>query len=71
MKKIGLSTEEAAASRELHGSNGLTELPRDGFWKKLADNFGDPMIKILCVALAINVVFAFLRGGNDGIIILE
>lgn len=29
-------------------------------WDKLKGNFADPIIKILCVALIINVIFAFL-----------
>lgn len=58
MEKVGLSTKEAQISREQHGSNSLTEVKRDSFFSKLKDNFGDPMIKILCVALIINVIFA-------------
>ncbi len=60
MEKVGLSTKEAQISREQHGSNSLTEVKRDSFFSKLKDNFGDPMIKILCVALIINVIFAFM-----------
>lgn len=60
MEKYGLSAEEAAASREKYGSNALTEIKKDGFIKKLLKNFGDPMIRILCVALLINIVFAAL-----------
>jgi len=59
MRKFGLSTAEAAASKEKHGDNRLTELEKEGFWSKFKDNLGDPMIKILCVALVINVVFVF------------
>ncbi len=60
MHKVGLSSEEAELSRAEHGSNALTEVEKGSFLSKLKDNFGDPMIKILCVALIINVVFAFL-----------
>ncbi len=60
MKKQGLTTAEAEASKQKYGSNAITEHESDGFWKKLRDNFGDPMIKILCVALVINIIFTFL-----------
>lgn len=58
MKKFGLNDEQVKQSREKFGSNRLTELKTESFWQKLLANFGDPMIKILCVALAISVVFA-------------
>lgn len=60
MKKIGLTDAQVEESRLAHGSNALTERATEGFWSKLWGNFGDPMIKILCVALLINVVFAIL-----------
>jgi calcium-translocating P-type ATPase len=56
MKIFGLNDAEMSASKEKYGTNRLTEQETEGFWAKLKDNFGDPMIKILCVALAINVV---------------
>ncbi|MDE6666921.1 MAG: calcium-translocating P-type ATPase, PMCA-type [Clostridia bacterium] len=60
MKKFGLNDSEVEQSREKFGKNQLTEQKREGFWRKLLGNFNDPMIKILCVALIINVVFAIL-----------
>ena len=60
MKIQGLTDEEVRASRERHGTNGITEQKGEGFWEKLKGSFDDPIIKILCVALAINVVFAIL-----------
>ena len=56
MNKFGLTDAEVASSKAQHGTNRLTEQESEGFWGKLKDNFGDPMIKILCVALFINVV---------------
>ncbi len=56
----GLTDEQVRTSREQHGDNHLTEQATESFWEKLRGNFGDPMIKILCVALIINVIFAFL-----------
>ena len=60
MQTRGLSDEQVRASREKYGDNHLTEQASESFWDKLKGNFGDPMIKILCVALLINVVFAVL-----------
>lgn len=58
MNYKGLTEQEVLKSRELHGSNKLTEIKGETFWKKLMKNFKDPMIEILLVALVINVVIA-------------
>ena len=60
MKTYGLNDEQVRASREKYGDNRMTEQKTEGFWSKLKGNFGDPMIKILCVALIINVIFTIL-----------
>ncbi len=60
MKKIGLTNDEVIESRKKYGDNRLSEVQTESFWDKLKGNFSDPMIRILCVALIINVVFAFL-----------
>ena len=60
MKNYGLSSEQVRESKAKHGDNNLTEQEKEGFWSKFKDNLGDPMIKILCVALFINVVFVIL-----------
>ena len=59
MKK-GLTKEQVLKSRQEHGDNRLSEVKSEGFWEKLLSNFGDPMIKILCIALIINIIFAIL-----------
>jgi len=53
----GLSEEEVIASRNQFGVNQLTSKKRAGFWSSFAHSFGDPMIKILLAALAINIIF--------------
>ncbi|MDR2380310.1 MAG: calcium-translocating P-type ATPase, PMCA-type [Bifidobacteriaceae bacterium] len=55
----GLSGVQVAESLKEHGDNALTEHDKPGFWSKFIGNLSDPMIKILIVALAINVVFTF------------
>ena len=62
MQKItGLTEDEVQRSREKYGDNSLTEQERESFFQKLIGNFGDPMIKILCVALLLNVIFVLLH----------
>ncbi len=56
MNKTGLTRQQVEESRRQHGSNKLTELPPDPLWKKILEGFKDPMIMILLVALAIQVV---------------
>ena len=54
-----LTEEEVRDSRRLHGDNRLTRRPRTGFARQFLSNFGDPIIKILLSALAVNVIFLF------------
>ena len=61
MKTFGLTDEQVAQSKEKYGDNRLTEQARETFWQKLLENFGDPMIKILLVALVLNVIFWLLH----------
>ena len=56
MQSSGLTDTQAAQSKEKFGDNRLTEVERESFFDKLKENFGDPMIKILLVALAINTL---------------
>ncbi|MBQ4396405.1 MAG: calcium-translocating P-type ATPase, PMCA-type [Clostridia bacterium] len=60
MKIKGLTDAEVAASKAKYGDNSMTEQPGETFWQKLLGNFGDPMIKILCFALIVNVVLVVL-----------
>ena len=55
----GLTEEQVLASRRLHGANVLTKRKRKGFFRQYLSSFGDPIIKILLAALAINVLFLF------------
>lgn len=52
----GLIQQEVELSRKLYGSNQLTRHHSNSFIKKLLESFGDPIIKILLVALAINIL---------------
>ncbi|MCL2578076.1 MAG: calcium-translocating P-type ATPase, PMCA-type [Defluviitaleaceae bacterium] len=55
----GLSTREAADSAAMHGNNGLTKKARVGFLKRYLSSFGDPIIRILLVALGVNLLLLF------------
>lgn len=64
MEKYGLSSQEVLASSRLHGKNVLPQPPRQSFLSKLWENLQDPMIRILLVALLINVAFVY-TGHSD------
>ncbi len=53
----GLSRDEVAASRARHGENALAKEKTKGFFRKFLENLNDPIIKILIIALVIEVVF--------------
>lgn len=60
MKFTGLSTKQVEESRQKYGANTLTQIPPEPLWKKILEGFKDPMIMILLVALAVQVVLFFL-----------
>lgn len=53
----GLNKEEVYESKEKYGSNQLSRAKKEGFFKLLISTLGDPIIKILLIALAIKTVF--------------
>ena len=55
----GLSEEEVIISRKKYGTNKITDKKQDGFFRLLLESLGDPIIKILLIALAVKVVFLF------------
>ena len=57
LKKIrGLSEKEVLQARQAHGDNNLARRIKHSFFKEFVRNFGDPIIKILLIALAVNIV---------------
>jgi len=56
----GLTDEEVVKSKRDNGTNGLPPPKIESFWEKLFENFEDPLIRILLVALVITWVLAFL-----------
>lgn len=59
MENIGLTSEEAQASREKYGDNIIKEYKRKSFLKCFISNLTDPIIKVLIIALFINIIFMF------------
>ena len=60
MKKqeiVGLTEKEVVENRSKYGSNTITTRKQDSFLKLLLESLGDPIIKILLVALGIKVIF--------------
>ena len=54
----GLSSQQVEESRKKYGLNILTPPPKPSLWIKFFENFKDPMIRILLVALALSVGIA-------------
>ncbi len=52
----GLTEQDVHASRQQHGDNALTRITKHSFLRDFLMNFGDPIIKILLVALVANIV---------------
>ena len=64
MQKYGLNSQQVQRSQVLHGRNILPQPQQQSFLKKLGENLRDPMIKILLVALLINMLFAYSGQGD-------
>lgn len=56
----GLTQAEVKESAERNGKNFLTPRERRTFWKTYWENYDDPIIIVLLIALGINVAFAFI-----------
>ena len=55
----GLTAAEVAESRKKHGENKLEGEKRASFLKSFVSNFSDPIIRVLIIALFINIIFMF------------
>ncbi len=53
----GLTTKEVIESKKKYGNNTIASKKPDGFLKLLIESLGDPIIKILIIALGIKIVF--------------
>ena len=55
----GLSSKEVIESRKKYGTNQIKSKEKNSFFRLLLEAFGDPIIKILLIALAIKTIFLF------------
>lgn len=58
-QKSGLTHAEVEAARRLHGRNVLRQQKRVGFLRHFLSNLGDPVIKVLLLALGLNLLLLF------------
>ena len=54
---IGLTEQEVKKNRELYGTNIIDEENSNSFFKLLLETLGDPIIRILLIALGIKTIF--------------
>ena len=59
MNTNGLSNIEVLESRRKYGNNEITNKKKKTFLKEFIETLGDPIIKILLIALVIKTVFLF------------
>ncbi len=55
----GLSAAEVLEARKKYGENKLTKRKRRSIARQFLENLGDPVIKVLLFALAVNLLFLF------------
>ena len=55
----GLSEREAEASRRQNGRNVFSKSAKKGFWRVFFSNLGDPVIKVLLIALGLHLLLLF------------
>ena len=56
---VGLNEEQIARSKQLYGTNILAKEKTKGIVRRFIDNLSDPIIRILLIALGIQVVLTF------------
>lgn len=59
INRKGLSKNEVIESRKKYGTNEITSKKQKSFLRQFIETLGDPIIKILLIALAIKTVFLF------------
>ena len=57
MNTTGLSDKEVLESRKKYGSNSITKITPPTIFQLFIESLGDPIIKILLIALAIKIIF--------------
>jgi len=57
--KTGLTEEQVIKSRKEYGDNKISSTKKESFLRLFIETLGDPIIKILLIALAIKTIFLF------------
>ena len=55
----GLSNKQVIENRKKYGTNNITKIQKESAFKLFLETLGDPIIKILIIALAIKTIFLF------------
>ncbi len=55
----GLTNNEVLKQRKKYGTNSITKIKKNSFFKLFLESLADPIIRILLIALAIKVLFLF------------
>ncbi|MBO5306125.1 MAG: calcium-translocating P-type ATPase, PMCA-type, partial [Clostridia bacterium] len=58
-KHSGLSESEVLLQRQKYGSNQMTPPQKKGFFSHFFSNMNDPVIRVLLIALGVNLIFVF------------
>ncbi len=58
-KGSGLTPSQVLKNRKLYGTNALTQKKKKTFLRQFFAAFNDPIIKILLIALALNIIISF------------
>ncbi len=59
MDKKGLTKDEVLINRKEYGDNSIGEYKKNSFIKLVINSLGDPIIRILLIALAVKTIFLF------------
>jgi len=55
----GLSADQVKKSLETHGDNSLSKEKNKSFFKRFLENLSDPIIRILLIALGLQLLLSF------------
>ena len=55
----GLNADQAAQSRARYGSNAMSRKKKRSFISSYISNLGDPVVRVLIISLAVNIIFTF------------
>jgi Ca2+-transporting ATPase len=58
----GINEKQSQELRDKYGINELTPPKRDPIWRQYLENYDDPVIKILLVALGISTIVSLIQG---------